>query len=58
MNFILRTITDGGELVHTEDLLVLDEMTAYAYLSEAQAPGEGEILQLIGDDRVMAEILG
>lgn len=58
MNFILRTITDGGELVRTEDLGDIDEMTAYAYLSEALAPGEGEILQLIGDDLVTAEILG
>ena len=58
MEYTIRVITDGGELVRALDLGYLDEVTAFTRFAEAEAPAEGEILQLIGDDLIAAEILG
>ena len=58
MYYTIRVITEGGELVRSTDLGDLDEVTAFDRFAEEEAPAEGEILQLIGDDLIAAEVLG
>ena len=58
MEYTIRVITEGGELVRALDLGDLDEVTAFTRFAESDSPAEGEISQLIGDDLIVAEVLG
>ena len=58
MEYTIRVITEGGDLVRSTDLGYLDDVTAFTRFAEEEAPAEGEILQLIGDDLIAAEIHG
>ena len=53
MHTTIRIITEDGELV--TEFETPDEYTAYDALSE-QDLSPGEIAQVIGDDRILAEV--